>query len=138
MYYEILEMKEYGILYKYYLDIILNKYFKGIIVGIEKDIVFVSFLEYIIDKLFVIKDVGSKIFEMRYVKDVKEIEFLKIVGYLFDIGIKGFLENVRVGMSELEFDVVGDNVLLKYVFENYFDIYIGFVNWICLGIDRIV
>ncbi|MFQ7120322.1 MAG: M24 family metallopeptidase, partial [Intestinibacter sp.] len=91
---------------------------------------------YITDKSFAIKDVGSKIFEMRYVKDAKEIEFLKIAGYLSDIGIKGSLENVRVGMSELEFDVAGDNALLKYVSENYPDTYIGFANWTCSGIDR--
>ncbi|MCZ9335565.1 hypothetical protein O9Y75_26485, partial [Klebsiella pneumoniae] len=90
----------------------LNKYPKGTTVGIEKDIVSASFSEYITDKSFAIKDVGSKIFEMRYVKDAKEIEFLKIAGYLSDIGIKGSLENVRVGMSELEFDVAGDNALL--------------------------
>ncbi|HGM1133229.1 TPA: M24 family metallopeptidase [Clostridioides difficile] len=136
VYYEIPEMKEHGISHKHYLDIILNKYPKGTTVGIEKDIVSASFSEYITDKSFTIKDVGSKIFEMRYVKDAKEIEFLKIAGYLSDIGIKGSLENVRVGMSELEFDVAGDNALLKYVSENYPDTYIGFANWTCSGIDR--
>nr|UWI49207.1 Xaa-Pro peptidase family protein [Clostridioides difficile] len=136
VYYEIPEMKEHGISHKHYLDIILNRYPKGITVGIEKDIVSASFSEYITEKSFAIKDVGSKIFEMRYVKDAGEIEFLKIAGYLSDIGIKGSLENVRVGMSELEFDVAGDNALLKYVSENYPDTYIGFANWTCSGIDR--
>ncbi|MGO1041549.1 M24 family metallopeptidase [Clostridioides difficile] len=136
VYYEIPEMKEHGISHKHYLDIILNRYPKGITVGIEKDIVSASFSEYITEKSFAIKDVGSKIFEMRYVKDSREIEFLKIAGYLSDIGIKGSLENVRVGMSELEFDVAGDNALLKYVSENYPDTYIGFANWTCSGIDR--
>lgn len=136
VYYEIPEMKEHGISHKHYLDIILNRYPKGITVGIEKDIVSASFSEYITEKSFAIKDVGSKIFEMRYVKDAREIEFLKIAGYLSDIGIKGSLENVRVGMSELEFDVAGDNALLKYVSENYPDTYIGFANWTCSGIDR--
>lgn len=136
VYYEIPEMKEHGISHKHYLDIVLNRYPKGITVGIEKDIVSASFSEYITEKSFAIKDVGSKIFEMRYVKDSREIEFLKIAGYLSDIGIKGSLENVRVGMSELEFDVAGDNALLKYVSENYPDTYIGFANWTCSGIDR--
>ncbi|MCC0783213.1 aminopeptidase P family protein [Clostridioides sp. ES-S-0108-01] len=136
VYYEIPEMKKHGISHKHYLDVILSKYPKGTIVGIEKDIVSASFSEYITDKSFDIKDIGSKIFEMRYVKDAGEIEFLKIAGYLSDIGIKGSLENVRVGMSELEFDVAGDNALLKYVSENYPDTYIGFANWTCSGIDR--
>ncbi|AVD37545.1 hypothetical protein [Clostridioides difficile] len=52
---------------------------KGTTVGIEKHIVSASFSEYMTDKSFVIKDVGSKIFEMRYVKDVGDNALLKYV-----------------------------------------------------------
>lgn len=136
VYYEIPEMKEHGISHKDYLDKILDKYTKGMTVGIEADIVSASFASYITNKGFEIKDIGTKIFEMRYVKDAQEIEFLNVAGLLSDIGIKGSLENVRLGMSELEFDIAGDNDLLKYVSENYADTYIGFANWTCSGVER--
>lgn len=136
VYYEIPELQQYGISHFDYLNKILAKYPKGIKVGVERDIVTANFAKYIEEKGFIAADIGTKVFTMRYVKDEKEIEYLRIAGLLSDIALKGSLDAAKVGLSEMEFDSYGDAVLLKYASEKYPDTYVGYANWTCSGIDR--
>ena len=136
VYYEIPELKKYGNSHFDHLNKILDAYPSGTKVGVERDIVTANFTRYIESKGFVPEDIGTKVFTMRFVKDEKEIEYLRIAGFLSDLALKGSLDAAKIGLSEMEFDSNGDSLLLKYISEKYPDTYVGYANWTCSGIER--
>ncbi|MDC7124623.1 MAG: M24 family metallopeptidase, partial [Spirochaetales bacterium] len=73
---------------------------------------------------------------MRAVKDEEEIYWLDQAGRLSDIAIKASLDNIKSGISELEFDSFGDRRLLEVGSEEFPDKIVGYDNWTCSGIER--
>jgi Xaa-Pro dipeptidase len=136
IYHEQLDKGTLEISYQDHLTKFLNKYPSGTRIGVELGILSSSVYQYLIGFGFEIVDIGKKITQMRTIKDPDEIERLKIAGKLSDHAIGESLKNVRVGISELEFDSYGDQFLLEIASGEYPDELIGYANWTCSGIKR--
>lgn len=138
IYHEIPEMAHEGISHTHYLEKILGRFETSCTIGVEKTIISASYQEYLVGMGHKVKDVGNKVFTMRYIKDEEELEFLRIAGMLSDVGVAGSLENALVGMNELEFENVGDAKMQSYIKEHLNNSNVGYENWTNSGIDRTV
>ncbi|MFJ5759165.1 M24 family metallopeptidase [Neobacillus sp. NPDC093182] len=136
VYHEQLDKGKQEISYQDHLTEILNKYPSGTRVGVELGSLPSNVYLYLSSFGFEVVDIGNKITQMRTIKDPEEIERLKIAGKLSDHAIGESLKNVRVGISELEFDSYGDQFLLEIASREYPDELIGYANWTCSGIKR--
>ena len=136
VYYEQFGLKDKELSYMDHLTKLIQKLPTGSRIGIELDILPSSVFMYLSQLGFTIVDIGNKITEMRTIKDMHEIELLKIAGQLSDLAIAESLKHVRAGISELEFDSYGDRVLLEIASKEYPDELIGYENWTCSGVQR--
>ncbi|TFB22795.1 aminopeptidase P family protein [Filobacillus milosensis] len=104
--------------------------------GLELDIIPASMLKMFQDNGFSVKDIGEDLIELRAVKDEEEIFWLDQAGRLSDIALEASFDNLKPGISELEFDSFGDKKLLEVASEEFPDQIVGFENWTCSGIER--
>ncbi len=136
IYYEQFGFKDKEMSYLDHLSKQLQHLPKGSMIGVEVDSLPSTVFMYLTKLGFTIVDIGNKIIEMRMIKDVHEIEFLKIAGRLSDKAIAESLKNARPGISELEFDSYGDKVLLEIASKEYPNELVGYEDWTCSGVQR--
>jgi Xaa-Pro dipeptidase len=136
VYYEQYGLRDKELSYLDHLTTLLQRYPAGSRIGVELDILPSTILMYLVELGFIIQDIGKKITAMRTIKDIHEIELLKIAGLLSDKAIGESLKHARVGISELEFDSYGDRLLLEIASKEYPDELIGYEDWTCSGVQR--
>jgi Xaa-Pro dipeptidase len=120
------------------LNRILNDLSNDHVIGLEMDIIPASVYQLIQNKGFEIKDIGQDLIDLRAIKDKEEIYWLDQAGSLSDIALEASFNNVKAGMSELEFDSFGDRKLLEVASVTYPDLIVGYENWTCSGFERSV
>ena len=136
VYHEKIQNSHLDIVYQQPFNRILDGEAKNAVVGLELDIIPASVYAALKDKGFQIKDIGQDLIDLRAVKDEEEIYWLDQAGRLADIALRASFENVRPGMSELEFDSFGDQKLLETASKEFPDKIVGYDNWTCSGIER--
>ncbi len=136
VYYEQYGLRDKELSYLDHLTTLLQRYPAGSCIGVELDILPSTIFMYLVELGFIIQDIGKKITAMRTIKDIHEIELLKIAGLLSDKAIGESLKHARVGISELEFDSYGDRLLLEIASKEYPDELIGYEDWTCSGVQR--
>ncbi|WP_200089368.1 M24 family metallopeptidase [Salicibibacter cibi] len=124
--------------YKEPLCNIMNDWPKDVVVGVEMDILPASIYQILHEQGFRMKDIEQDLIELRSVKDQEEIYWLEQAGRLSDAALEASFANVRVGMSELEFDSFGDQKLLEMASKEFPGLIVGYENWTCSGIERSV
>lgn len=134
VYYETVYYEGKEISYLEHLDKVLSKLSKHAVIGVEYNAMPVELFKYLTSKFSnEIADVGEKIKQMRFTKDAQEIKLLVEAGKLSDIALAESMRHARAGISELEFDVLGDKKLLEEAAKNYKEDIVGFANWTCSG-----
>ncbi|QGT99732.1 cobalt dependent X-Pro dipeptidase [Candidatus Syntrophocurvum alkaliphilum] len=118
------------------LERIIDKLAKDKVLGLELNTVPASLYKELQINGFNIKDISHELIEMRAIKDEEEIYWLDQAGFLSDIALDASFANLKVGMSELEFDSNGDRKLLEIASKKYPDNIVGYENWTCSGIKR--
>ncbi|WP_342510419.1 Xaa-Pro peptidase family protein [Sporosarcina sp. FSL K6-1522] len=136
VYYEQYEHRHLTLSYVDFLSNILSKLPKSANIGVEMALLPADVFQYLQQSGFTLTDIGNRLVQMRSIKDDYEIGCLKVAGALSDIAIKESLSNVRIGLSELEFDSYGDRALLEVASQQYADELIGYEDWTCSGIER--
>lgn len=120
IYYEHPEKEKMG---KSYIDDhlkkIISKFSKGIKVGVEFNFVPLEMANYLKKYDFTLIDIGKKIIEMRSIKDNAEINILINAGKLVSLGVKESLEHAAEGISEIEFDRIGNEIVYETVDRKY-------------------
>ena len=134
VYYEHPEMEKYGTSPYEYLFNEINKV-KGAI-GVEKSF-FPLYLYEEIKKNFDIIDIGEEIKKMRYIKDEKELEFIRKAGEIVKIGVEASLSIASPGVTEIEIDIKGLQAIL-YEASKFPKIIITSESMTPTGIERTV
>ncbi|MDN4605862.1 M24 family metallopeptidase [Sporosarcina highlanderae] len=136
VYYEQYGFRDRVLTYIDHLTQILSTFPCGSKIGVEVGVLPASIYMYLLEKGFVLVDIGEKVTKMRSIKDSHEIELLKVAGNLSDLAIGESLRHARIGVSELEFDSYGDRLLLEIASQEYKDELIGYADWTCSGVVR--
>lgn len=136
IYYEQYAHRNLTLSYLEFVCRILKKIPRHSTIGIEMASMPASVYQFLQKSGYHLTDIGDKLIEMRSIKEEKEIECLRIAGRLSDLAIAESLSNVRVGISELEFDSYGDRVLLETASQQYPNELIGYADWTCSGTER--
>ena len=136
VYHEKIQNSHLDYAYNQILERILKGVSKDTVIGLELDVLPASVADWIRGMNFTTRNISLDLIEMRSVKDEEEIFWLDKAGELSNIAIKASLDNIRCGMSELEFDSFGDRRLLEVASEQFPDRIVGYDNWTCSGIER--
>src|SRR5699024_2432153 len=95
------------------LKLLLSKYPSGSKIGVDMDSISAKHANFIQQLGYEIVDVGEKIVEMRYIKDEEELELIKKAGELSNLAVTTSLNACREGITEIEIDAIGTNVLFE-------------------------
>jgi Xaa-Pro dipeptidase len=105
-------------------------------IGVEKSF-FPLYLYEEIKKNFDIIDIGEEIKKMRYIKDEKELEFIRKAGEIVKIGVEASLSIASPGVTEIEIDIKGLQAIL-YEASKFPKIIITSESMTPTGIERTV
>jgi len=119
VYYEHPEKAENEKSYLEHLNNLVLKYPKGLKIGAEFDVMSIQMADYFRDHDFEIVDIGKKITEMRSIKDSQETALLINAGKLVSLALSESLGNAKEGISEIEFDDIGNKVIFKEATTKY-------------------
>jgi Xaa-Pro dipeptidase len=124
--------------YHHHFQEIIQSWPKNVKVGLEKSIVPASVYDDLLKIGAEVVSIDKDIINLRAIKDENEMKWLEEAGWLSDVAITESLKNVKAGISELEFDAIGDYKLLNVAAEKYPNTIVGYENWTCSGIERSV
>jgi Xaa-Pro aminopeptidase len=136
VYHEKIQQSHLDVTYDQVLVKILEKLDKKLVIGLEMGVIPASVYTMIRGYGFKTEDMGDVLIRLRSIKDEEEIYWLDQAGHLSDVAIAASIEQMRPGLSELEFDSYGDKKLLETASEEFPDKIVGFDNWTCSGIQR--
>lgn len=115
VYYEHPERAHEGLNHLDHLGTILDRLPAGARVGLEFAAVPLALARFITGRGLELADVGPRIAAMRFVKDDAEIELMFEAGRLAALGLDASLHALRPGITEIELDGIGNNVILADV-----------------------
>jgi Xaa-Pro aminopeptidase len=136
VYHEKIQQSHLDVTYDQVLVKILEKLDKKLVIGLEMGVIPASVYTMIRGYGFKTEDMGDVLIRLRSIKDEEEVYWLDQAGHLSDVAIAASIEQMRPGLSELEFDSYGDKKLLETASEEFPDKIVGFDNWTCSGIQR--
>jgi len=138
VYYEHPEKAKNGKTYLQYLDKIISKYSKGTRIGGEFNVMSIEMADYFKDHDFEIVDIGKKITEMRFIKDAQETDLLINAGKLVSLALAESMKNANEGISEVEFDDIGNKVIFKEATTKYPNSTLDFFGMSPSGLARVL
>ncbi|MGM0432233.1 MAG: M24 family metallopeptidase [Spirochaetota bacterium] len=136
VYHEKIQQSHLDTSYDQILKRILEHMPKKQVIGVEMGIMPASVHTFIKELGFRAADIGEDLIQLRSIKDEEEVYWLDQAGRLSDIAIKASIEQLRPGISELEFDSYGDRALLETASKEFPHNIVGYENWTCSGIER--
>ncbi len=85
---------------------------------------------------FALINIGNKIIEMRSIKDDYEINILVNAGKIVSLGVKESLKNAAEGISEIEFDRIGNRAIYETSAREYLNSSIDVFGMTVSGTSR--
>lgn len=122
--------------YKDHLENILSNLSKNLKIGIESNQMSVNLFNYLKTKNYETVDISNKVKKMRFIKDDQEIESIKKSGELVSLAVKESLENVKVGVTEMELDNYGNKRVFEEISLNYPDSTLDLFSMSPSGVER--
>ncbi|WP_042221767.1 M24 family metallopeptidase [Oceanobacillus manasiensis] len=115
---------------------LISKYPKNIKVGVEFSSMPVLLGNMLKEAGFELVNIERDLEEMRYIKDQEEIDLITESGRLVSLALKKSLENVRYGITEIEFDQFGTEALFNEVAKKHPNSMLDFFVMSPSGLDR--
>lgn len=105
-------------------------------IGVEYGHMNISLANTLKDIGFEVVDIGTKITQMKFIKDEEEIEVIKHAGRLVSLALKTSLENAKAGISEIELDQFGNEIIFDTVAKEFPNAVLDFFVMSPSGIER--
>jgi len=135
VYHEV-EGKEGEYSYLEQVDALMDSIPSGSTVGIEFGALPTKLAFMLKEKRFEVENIESDIVNMRAIKSREEIDMIKESGKLVSEALRLSIENVKVGLSELEMDHFGTEYLFKEVSNTYPNSTLDYFVMSPSGVDR--
>ena len=135
VYHEV-EGKEGEYSYLEQVDALMDSIPSGSTVGIEFGALPTKLAFMLKEKRFEVENIESDIVNMRAIKSREEIDMIKESGKLVSEALRLSIENVKVGLSELEMDHFGTEHLFKEVSNTYPNSTLDYFVMSPSGVDR--
>lgn len=118
------------------LKALISNYPKNAKVGVEFSSMSVLLANILKDAGFELVNIEKELEKMRFIKEQEEIDLITESGRLVSFALKKSLENVRSGITEIEFDQFGTEALFTEVAKNHPDSMLDFFVMSPSGLDR--
>lgn len=118
-----------------YLETVISQYPNGTRVGVEFSSLSLKMANILKEAGFELINLDHKIAEMRFIKNDEEIEMVQEAGKLVSLALKKSLENAQPGITEMELDRHGTQLLFEEM-DNYPDATLDYFAMSPSGLER--
>jgi len=116
----------------------LSKYENGGKIGVEKTLIPEYQVSFIRELEFQVVDVSRKLMGMRYIKDNEELKLMEKSGQLVSQALNASLDACQEGITEIEMDAKGNNLLFEEIAERNPDSTLDLVAFSPSEIERTI